>query len=98
MTLEAVARLPLLSQKIFQIQSGDALFFCFVKLIITYLCIRFFIYDGYNLATNLVGVYCELPKQVNSAIVCVAPWVDYTATPNKNTPLNQNLFLPLDIL
>ena len=98
MTLEHVSRLPLLSHKIFQIQAGDALFFCFVKLLITYLCIRFVLYDGYNLYTNMLGTYCEQPVQLKSATVCVAPWVDYTATPNKNTGFNQPLFFTLDIL
>ena len=98
MTLEAVARLPLLSSKIFQMQPGDALFFCFIKLVITYLVIRFIIYDAYNLMTNTMGIYCELPAQVASTVNCLAPWVDFTATPNKNTPQGQSFFFVLDIL
>ena len=57
-TLDAVSRLPLLNAKVFQMQPGDALFFCFIKLVITYLVIRFLIYDAFNLYTNVLGVYC----------------------------------------
>ena len=46
----------------------------------------------------MLGVYCELPVHLHSTTICVAPWVDYTSTPNKNTPLNQQLFFTLDIL
>ena len=74
------------------------MFFCFIKLLITYLIIRMIFYDGYNLYTNMLGTYCELPIHLHSTTICVAPWVDFTATPNKNTPVNQQLFFTLDIL
>ena len=43
----------------FQIQSGISLFFCFVKLALTYLMIRLVVMDLYNIITNSFGHYCS---------------------------------------
>lgn len=91
-------KVKLESKDVFQIQAGDALFFCFVKLLITQLVMRFVIMDAYNLYTNYLGTYCSEPAQVNSKHVCKTLWVDLSATPNKNTFHDQHYFITLDYL
>lgn len=86
------------SKDVFLIQPGDALFFCFVKLVLTLLIMRFFILDAYNLYTNSIGNYCIQPAQLQSQTVCTTPWVDRYATPNKSTPQGQPYFATLDYL
>jgi hypothetical protein len=86
------------SDHVFQVQCGDALFFCFVKFLIMLMMLRFFILDAYNLYSNSQGHYCLQSAQVQSTTVCVTPWIDNLSTPNKNTPEDSHFFLTGDIL
>ena len=38
------------------------MFFCFVKLLITFLLLKCVIMDGFNLYTNYMGTYCRTHK------------------------------------
>ena len=82
----------------FQIQSGDALFFCFIKLVITYLIIRFLLLDVYNLFTNSLGHYCRDFENSVGEKICVNGFFSVLSTANKNTIADQDYFFLYDIL
>ena len=82
----------------FKIQAGDALFFCFVKLVISFLVLRFLLFDLFNMYANVQGGYCTEEPQVSSLSICNSPFIDIFSTPNRSTPKGQHFFIGSDIL
>lgn len=79
-------------------KAGDALFFCFIKLVLTYLMIRFFVLDAYNLFTNHLGHYCNNYQSEGSDKICVNELFSVLATANKRMAVDQDYFFLYDIL
>ena len=82
----------------FLLQSGDALFFCFIKLVISFLLLRFLILDVYKLWANYHGSVCALGRLDWMDKICTNWLVSVLSTYNNMVADSEILFERIDLL